>query len=301
MKKLFVLFMTILLSIGMVNASEFNINAKGSIDVTVKYGDNTPIKGADIKIYKVADLSIENGIVVNSYVNELNGTSISLKDLDKFNYNSTKYSKNEVKSNIKKIEELTSSLDGIVKTTNSNGHVKFNNLELGVYIVSQVNKVKGYTVLDSYMISVPAYEDDNWIYDIESLPKPEIEALIDVVVTKEWIANSEVIPESINVNLLLNDVVVSTAKITKENNWTYIFEDLQYSRNYTIEEELVDGFSVSYKDAIYNDSEIVFGIVNTGKLPQTGSYTFIVPILMVTGAFLTIVGLYLNKKEKVNE
>src|SRR5699024_9676314 len=77
----------------------------------------------------------------------------------------------------------------------------------------------------------------------------------EVTGTKTWVNDhneSEELPASITVNLVVNDDVVDSQKVTAEDGWTYTFADLdKYDENgeaidYSVTEDAVDGYEVSY-------------------------------------------------------
>ena len=121
---------------------------------------------------------------------------------------------------------------------------------------------------------------DNWKYEFTNLPKyadgKEIVYTIEedkvagyttvingfditnsyttettkVTVTKTWNDNNDqdgMRPESITINLLANNKIVKSAKVTEKDNWSYTFENLDKYANgelvtYTVEEEAVEGY-----------------------------------------------------------
>lgn len=54
-------------------------------------------------------------------------------------------------------------------------------------------------------------------------------------------------PDSVSVNLLRDGKVHETVELSDENQWTYTWEDLDDRYQWTVEEETVDGYEVSYK------------------------------------------------------
>ena len=54
-------------------------------------------------------------------------------------------------------------------------------------------------------------------------------------------------PDSVSVNLLRDGKVHETVELSDENQWTYTWEDLDDRYQWTVEEETVDGYQVSYK------------------------------------------------------
>ena len=64
-------------------------------------------------------------------------------------------------------------------TTNNQGYASFNNLDLGLYLIEQTNKVDGYSKIDPFLIYMPKFEENKWIYEINAIPKVDIIRLFD--------------------------------------------------------------------------------------------------------------------------
>ena len=296
MKRILLILSIILLSFITVNASTLDLNTKGSIDITIKYNDEEPIVGATIELYKVASLIVnEDGNIEYKYVEELSGEVFKLNELT--GVVSTDSEADQVEKGIKAAKKIDySSLTPILEgNTDSKGNVKFENLELGLYLIIQSNQVKGYTKLDPYLLTIPTSTNGEWVYDVTSLPKPEIEKLADLTIKKIWNnSTNEKLPDTIIVDILNDNELLETIVLSEENSWTLTLEDVPYSDSYSVEEKNVPaGFNVSYSQEGLFD----FTIINTSKLPQTGAFTFIVPMLITFGVALIIVGFYLEKKD----
>lgn len=74
------------------------------------------------------------------------------------------------------------SIKGVVKSTDKNGVVKFNNLEEGVYLVNVIDN-KNYDNISSFLISIPTFNEvtKNMEYTIKAIPKHES---VEVVAVK---------------------------------------------------------------------------------------------------------------------
>ena len=300
MKKILLIFMIMLFGITSVKADTLDLNTKGSIDITIKYNYEETIEGANIQLFKIASLVIdENSNIAYQYVEELSGEMFQLNELT--GVISTDTEDEQAEKCIKAAKKIDfSGLTPVAElTTNSSGNVKFEDLELGLYLVNQSNKVKGYTVLDPYILTIPTVEEDEWVYDITSLPKPEIEKLADLIIKKVWNNNTnEKLPESITVDILNNGDLYESITLSSEDDWTLTLEDIPYSDSYSVEEkDIPNGYTVAYsQDGLFN-----FTIVNTNKLPQTGTYSFVPPLLITFGTAIVLTGFYLQKKENKNE
>ncbi|HZJ86623.1 MAG TPA: Cna B-type domain-containing protein, partial [Erysipelothrix sp.] len=126
----------------------------------------------------------------------------------------------------------------------------------------------------------------------------------DVSVKKVWVGEKA---DSVTINLYADGKEVSHVKLTAENNWEHVFEDLDATTldgeaiTYTVDEVKLDGYETDIKgDAIEG-----FTVTNTqikgevgSKLPLTGSVSLgqlaLISILL-SGAFFS-----LNRKDKRN-
>ena len=149
MKKLSILLLmlfTFCANILSVNALDFT--KKGSIEITlIEKEEQTKINGAELTIYKIADAKEENHNLVFEYVNELSDCKVSLDNLDNDN----------ISEEINKC--LNDSVKGISLVT-EDGKVNFEDLDLGLYLVKQTNKVEGYSVITPYLVMIPRVIND---------------------------------------------------------------------------------------------------------------------------------------------
>ena len=172
--------------------------------------------------------------------------------------------------------------------------VKFNNLELGLYLIKQTNKLEGYSSFLPFLIMIPEFIDDEWNYDIEATPKTDIIKLMDIIVRKEWnISSNKMIPEEIEVQLIRGNQVIDTIKLNKDNGWKYTWRELEASDEYRVlEVNVPDGYTASYRN-----EDGVFIIVNTDTLIKTSSNTWLIQGLALLGIIIITIGIICEKKE----
>lgn len=291
MKRIKIILLSILIfystNIYALENNTIDFNSKGSIEITLsEKTDNEKIEGAEILLYKVADAKSENHNLVFEYINELKSCNASLNDL-------------ETKSKSEDIEKcINENINSLKQITDVNGTVKYNDLDLGLYLVKQNNIVKGYSKIDSFLVMIPKITDNKWIYDIKSTPKTDIIRVIDINVKKVWNTSTSntndsiKLPRSIEVELLLNDKVIDTVKLSKDNNWSYTWEDLAKSEEYTIKEiNVPKGYTPSYQ----KDNN-TFIVTNTSTLVQTGQMLWIVMLLIITGITFIIISIIYDRK-----
>lgn len=281
MKKILWLLGVSLMLVLPVSANTVDFNQKGSIVLElVEQEHNEKIADANIEIIKIADAKVDsNGNLYYEYVTSLNNCNVDIKDVTKIDVN-----------------ELTTCIndntDKVSNLTDSNGIVSFNNLDLGLYLVRQTNKLNNYTSIDSYLVTIPTIEDNTWVYDICSAPKTEIQKKMEITIIIEWktekdIKNKEVTAELFNDNQKVNEYL-----ITKDDNWTRS-DTVLLSDKYSVKGETIDGFNISY--VIEGN---VFRIIYSDNLPQTGENVYVTYVLAFTGLIFIMLGVTLKKNEK---
>lgn len=277
---IFCIFFGVTLKLNADNIIDFD--KKGNIKVTlIENSENVVVEGAEITIYKVADATEYNNNLKFEYVDEIKSCDFNLEDLE--NSNAT--------SEILKC--ITKDVLSITKSTNDKGIVTFDNLDLGLYIVTQSNKVEGFSVIDSFLVMIPNVINNEWIYDISALPKTDIYKVMDLIINKVWNTVNENLPHEILVNLYKNDEVIETVVLNEENNWSYTFEDIEASDEYYIKEVNVPkGYIDSYQIV-----DNVFTIINSDKLPQTGQIFYPIVFLIISGVIFILIGIIILKRE----
>mgnify|MGYP004541826567 FL=1 len=291
MKRIKIILLSILMlystNIYALEGNTIDFNSKGSIEITLnEKTDNEKIEGAEILLYKVADAKSENHNLMFEYIDELKSCDASLNDL-------------ETKSKSEEIEKcINENIKSLKQITDINGTVKYNDLDLGLYLVKQNNIVEGFSKIDSFLVMIPKIVNNKWIYDIKSTPKTDIIRVIDINVKKVWNTSTSntndsiKLPRSIEVELLLNDKVIDTVKLSKDNNWSYTWEDLAKSEEYTIKEiNVPKGYTPSYQ----KDNN-TFIVTNTSTLVQTGQMLWIVMLLIITGITFIIISIIYDRK-----
>lgn len=289
MKKLSILLLmlfTFCTNILSVNALDFI--KKGSIEITlIEKEEQTKINGAELTIYKIADAKEENHNLVFEYVSELSDCKVSLDNLDNDN----------ISEEINKC--LNDSVKGISLVT-EDGKVNFEDLDLGLYLVKQTNKVEGYSVITPYLVMIPRVINDEWTYNVTSKPKTDIIRVIDLKVTKVWNkANSNInssinLPKEIEIELSKNGEVIDTVKLNSANNWEYTWKDLEKSDMYNVREVNVPkGYTVTYQK-----EGNLFIVTNTTSLVQTGNMPWLVEVIGGIGLIFIVISLIYNKNEQ---
>lgn len=198
--------------------------------------------------------------------------------------------------------------------TSSDGSVIFNNIPIGVYLVTadaykSNNKVY---VPQSFLVSIPNKDINNALnYNVNVNAKYNFfdeDEKIDLDVLKIWKnenGNSNH-PDRVVVELYNGSELYDTVTLNNENNWQHKWKQLSAYSNWNIREKSVfNGYTVSVDKqgasfVITNSNSktiIPPSISNDSKeaLPQTGLLWWPVPILTAGGLFLIIIGYIRNR------
>ena len=199
--------------------------------------------------------------------------------------------------------------------TDKNGDAVFpsegKTLVPGLYYVSKTKTVKNgwiYTT-SPFLVSLPNYFDGQWVYAQQVNAKSSREAdITDIEVVKVWkdSCHPERRPKEITVTLLCNgeiaDLDNAVVTLSKDNNWKHTWYDLDATCDWTVTEERVKG----YNDPKMKKDGNIITVTNTcnrpdrpkgSKLPQTGQLWWPVPVLLLAGLVLVIVGLLRRKED----
>ena len=265
------------------SAQEFDPDRLGSISVTLMDQDGkTPIKGAELSLYYVATASLNSKNKLSyTFTDAFQDCGCALDDpalavkLDTF-----------VQDHAVSAAKLA---------TDSHGTVSFTNLPLGLYFVKQTNTVTGYAPCTSFLVTVPNYNADAYMYDVNASPKTDVTKLTDITIKKAWnTGGASKAPNSVTVQLLKNGVVVKTATLNAKNNWQVTYTDMPESDSYSILEiNIPKGFTATYSRRGY-----VFTVTNSASLAQTGQLIWPIPVLAMTGLCLIAIGTVLLRRTR---
>jgi hypothetical protein len=149
-------------------------------------GVDTPIEGAEVSLYKIANMSVKKNNVTFSVSDKYN----LLKD--------TVFDGMSVSDSMKAAEAFSKSVSDAdyKEITDKNGNSVFNIADPGVYLVKQTNKTGkavSYNDFVPYIILVPFAESNGseWQYDVLSEPKITVTAVDESSISDEPSESSE--------------------------------------------------------------------------------------------------------------
>ena len=203
--------------------------------------------------------------------------------------------------------------------TSKKGVVNFSNLETGLYLVCGVNaetKTENYK-FDSFLISLPFYQNGEYNYNVKSKPKSskvvKEDKIVEYKVIKLWRdrGNKQNRPKSVKVDILKNGEVDKTVKLSSSNNWVYSFKAKADEALSVVERNVSNDYKVKI-----NNNRNSFTLTNTyrenelkgngegwlsGQGPSTGDtfpFTFYLITMCVSGLLLIVVGIMLMRGSK---
>ncbi len=273
--------------------NDIDIQRQGSL--TVCFGkDGNGFSGVKFCLYRVADISETGGWILSG---DFRDYPVSLE-----NQNSSGW-----RALAQTLAAYTArdSLNPLqTEKTASDGCASFSGLTVGLYLITGerfAEEGKIYTP-EPLLVNLPAPTQDNyeWNYDVKiSCKFDSADSSDDTVkrkVIKIWAddGNEDNRPEDIYVQLLENGSVADTVTLSRDNNWEYMWENLNGSSRWQIAEaKTAEGYTVSVVQ-----EGITFIITNTyppdtnppDELPQTGMPWLPVPLLACGGLLLVLLG-----------
>lgn len=139
-----------------------DLDAKGSITLTLRDEKKQAVGGGEVAIYQVATVAVDDGNLSFQYTNGFENCGIKLGDLN----DSSLAGKLQAK--------LSKTASYVAKTVGKDGKVTFSDLHLGLYLVVQTKPATGYNAVSSFLVSVPMQENGTYIYSVDASPKMEL-------------------------------------------------------------------------------------------------------------------------------
>ena len=266
----------------------FDVNKECSLTVSYMY-EKQPIVGASFDMYKVADISTDKIITL---VDEFKNCGVQLNGLDNEGFNEAAKALEEAIGNTKPICTIQ---------TDSNGSAVADELFSGVYlIIGKPIDMYNYTHYTMPQLVILPYEntvENQWDYavtlNVKSVPVSIDEEPLELTVVKKWNDKGyeEMRPTEITVHLLLNGEKHETVKLSEKNKWQYKWTDLSPIGKWTVTEEVPANYVLET-----TQTETGFELLNSRKdIEQTGQLWWPVPILLVAGGAMILLGVTLRR------
>ncbi len=144
------------------SASSVDLDQKGSISVSMK-------AGGDLNIFKVADVVSDNGYsyeLTDEFSGIENASTVTETIDKKLDASNAELAKNLAKfASDKSVKAKTT-----LKAT-EDSVLKFSDLEVGLYLITQSTASTGYSIMDPFLISIPGKETEKDRYNVNASPK----------------------------------------------------------------------------------------------------------------------------------
>ena len=144
--------------------------------------------------------------------------------------------------------------------TNTGGRLTFQNLQTGLYLVigESHEEADGWTYTPKpFLVALPGRSigGSGWNYDVTATPKysrvqtPPAGSTIDLKALKGWddAGHEAERPASITLYLLQDGTIYETVTVTKADNWTYTWTDLDAAYSWTVTESPMPDYTVSIR------------------------------------------------------
>lgn len=307
--------------------------AAGSIDkdravsLTVSYRDGkTPLVGTEFSIYQVAAADEYGELTVMNNFKQFN-VDIGDKNSADFKTLASTLEGYVLRDNITPTDSGKTGEDGYL-TFPTDGR----KLPQGLYLVLGKRHIQGDYYYDAtpFMIMLPTQDTvkNEWICDLTVSPKhdsveiPDTPTTVDRKVLKVWndAGHESLRPKEIVVQLLRDGKVYDTVKLSRDNNWRCAWRGLDSSYTWTVVEKENRGYTVqveregitfvitnTYAPGALGPTEPTEPTVPTPTptvptnptkpgLIQTGQLWWPVPVLLISGLLLVVLGLLCRRR-----
>lgn len=293
-----------------INVVANTIDSQNECNLTLCYSINDKdLNNQDVKIYRIAKINSDG---LYEILSPFSAYPVSVNNIS---------SQNEWK-------EVASTIDSYIdadklqfyscKKIGIDGKVTFENIQTGLYFVSSVtvNNKNKLRCFDGFMMQLPYYQNDEYVYDVVANPKSSDIAVEDketkYTILKLWkdLENKNR-PGTVKVDILKNGIVQKTIKLSAKNNWIYSFVVKGNKDKWTVVERNIPK---DYRVRIIKN-KTSFLLINTHKnnesdnkkppysnSPKTGvtlPLMFYGVVMCVSGLILIIIGIvFLRGKKK---
>ena len=135
----------------------------GSLSVAMTY-EKEPVAGGSVALYRVGAVAEDDGSYRFVLTGDFASSCVALDDVQ---------SPETAEALASYAEEQ--GLSGVEQQVDAAGQVRFDGLEIGLYLVVQQESAPGYYPADPFLVSIPFNREGAYIYDVDASPKLELE------------------------------------------------------------------------------------------------------------------------------
>ncbi|MBQ9814691.1 MAG: hypothetical protein IJM53_03260 [Lachnospiraceae bacterium] len=147
-------------------AQQPDYDRTGSIAVDVVTGSGEIVPGGELTMYFVAEAEYVDGDNLFIFTEDYAECGFDLGTIGDEEPGAPELAAD--------LAEYTDSngIKGTTKAVDGNGHADFKDLTLGLYLVVQTTNAPGFEPLSPFLVSIPAWDGEQLLYDINAMPKP---------------------------------------------------------------------------------------------------------------------------------
>lgn len=189
-------------------------------------------------------------------------------------------------------KKLTAVQPAATAKTDDSGIARFENLTPGLYFIQSTKVLRDGMIYETMPVFVSTFSPEI------TAKYSQIPEYMDIKVIKVWkdSCHPSRRPKSITIRLMRDGVKYSEITLPQKGKWEYTWKDLETRYQWTVEEDPITGYKkpeIRYENGLItvtNACNRPASHTNT-TLVQTGQLWWPVPVLLVAGLLLVIVGL----------
>lgn len=149
--------------------SDLDLSKKGSVKLTiVNTTTNKGFSGINLELTKVADIvKGDDGQYAYVYTDAFKNCTVSINDLSEANVG-----EREKAAAVQTFADQNK-IRGTSRTTDTNGQVKYSELDLGVYLIQNYPVTENKESIRPFLVTVPRYLNGRYVYEVDATSKPE--------------------------------------------------------------------------------------------------------------------------------
>ena len=149
--------------------SDLDLSKKGSVELTiVNTTTGAGFSGINLELTKVADIvKGDNGQYAYAYTDAFTDCTVTINDLSEANVG-----EREKAATVQTFANQNN-IRGTSRTTDTNGKVKYSDLDLGVYLIQNYPVTENKESIRPFLVTVPRYLNGKYDYTVDATSKPE--------------------------------------------------------------------------------------------------------------------------------